>query len=87
VRVEEPTSTDSVAVCAVCRDRYEATSPRHDHRRRAKAAAELSDRYIQDRHLPDKAIDLIDEAPPRLRIKSMSARRGTRARGRDRARP
>src|SRR5207237_10712294 len=38
-----------------------------------QAAAELADRYIQDRHLPDKAIDLIDEAASRLRIKSMSA--------------
>ena len=33
----------------------------------------LSDRYIQDRHLPDKAIDLIDEAASRMRIKTMSA--------------
>src|ERR671931_546934 len=37
------------------------------------AAAILSDRYIQDRHLPDKAIDLIDEAASRMRIKTMSA--------------
>src|SRR5205085_1412845 len=37
------------------------------------ASAELADRYIQDRHLPDKAIDLIDEAASRIRIRSMSA--------------
>src|SRR5207253_10533655 len=37
------------------------------------AAASLADRYIQDRHLPDKAIDLIDEAGSRMRIRSMSA--------------
>jgi ATP-dependent Clp protease ATP-binding subunit ClpC len=37
------------------------------------AAAELADRYISDRFLPDKAIDLIDEAASRMRIKSMSA--------------
>ncbi len=36
------------------------------------AAAELADRYISDRFLPDKAIDLIDEAASRMRIKSMS---------------
>jgi ATP-dependent Clp protease ATP-binding subunit ClpC len=35
------------------------------------AAADLADRYISDRHLPDKAIDLIDEAGSRLRIKRM----------------
>src|SRR5439155_12031909 len=38
-----------------------------------EAAAVLADRYIQDRHLPDKAIDLIDEAASRMRIRSMSA--------------
>src|SRR3989440_53837 len=38
-----------------------------------RASAELADRYIQDRHLPDKAIDLIDEAASRIRIRSMSA--------------
>jgi len=39
-----------------------------------KAAGELADRYIADRFLPDKAIDLIDEAASRMRIKSMTAR-------------
>jgi ATP-dependent Clp protease ATP-binding subunit ClpC len=73
VRVEEPSVDDSVQILRGLRDRYEA------HHRvvitddALKAAAELSDRYIQDRHLPDKAIDLIDEAASRLRIKSMSA--------------
>src|SRR6201999_23841 len=38
-----------------------------------EAAAALADRYTQDRHLPDKAIDLIDEAASRMRIKTMSA--------------
>ena len=38
-----------------------------------QASAVLADRYIQDRHLPDKAIDLIDEAGSRLRIKTMTA--------------
>src|SRR5881392_3990245 len=61
--------------CRSCglRDRYEAHHRVTITDDALKAAAELSDRYIQDRHLPDKAIDLIDEAASRLRIKSMSA--------------
>jgi ATP-dependent Clp protease ATP-binding subunit ClpC len=43
--------------------------PRLDHRRRARRRGELADRYISDRFLPDKAIDLIDEAGSRLRIR------------------
>src|ERR687883_528500 len=73
IRVEEPSTDDTVQILRGLRDRYEA-----HHRVRITdealgAAAELADRYIQDRHLPDKAIDLIDEAASRLRIKSMSA--------------
>jgi ATP-dependent Clp protease ATP-binding subunit ClpC len=73
IRVDEPTVDETVQILRGLRDRYEA-----HHRCRITdealgAAAELSARYIQDRHLPDKAIDLIDEAASRMRIKSMSA--------------
>jgi ATP-dependent Clp protease ATP-binding subunit ClpC len=73
IRVDEPTVDDTVQILRGLRDRYEA-----HHRCKISddalgAAAILSDRYIQDRHLPDKAIDLIDEAASRMRIKTMSA--------------
>jgi ATP-dependent Clp protease ATP-binding subunit ClpC len=73
VRVEEPSVDDSVQILRGLRDRYEAHHRVTITDEALAAAAELSDRYIQDRHLPDKAIDLIDEAASRLRIKSMSA--------------
>src|SRR6202007_3030833 len=73
VRVEEPSVDDSVQILRGLRDRYEAHHRVTITDDALKAAAELSDRYIQDRHLPDKAIDLIDQAAPRLGIKSMSA--------------
>src|SRR6201747_2173887 len=73
IRVEEPSVEDTVQILRGLRDRYEA-----HHRVRItddalEAAATLSSRYIQDRHLPDKAIDLIDEAASRMRIKTMTA--------------
>src|SRR5438132_1070181 len=73
IRVDEPSVDDTVQILRGLRDRYEA-----HHRVRITddalhAAASLADRYIQDRHLPDKAIDLIDEAGSRMRIRSMSA--------------
>src|SRR5207237_1142765 len=55
------------------RDRYEAHHRCRITDEALHASAVLADRYIQDRHLPDKAIDLIDEAASRLRIRSMSA--------------
>jgi len=73
VRVEEPTVDDTVQILRGLRDRYEAHHRVTITDDALAAASELSDRYIQDRHLPDKAIDLIDEAASRLRIKSMSA--------------
>jgi ATP-dependent Clp protease ATP-binding subunit ClpC len=73
VRVEEPSVDDTVQILRGLRDRYEAHHRVKITDEALHAAAELSDRYIQDRHLPDKAIDLIDEAASRLRIKSMSA--------------
>src|ERR1700756_171386 len=73
VRVEEPTVDDTVQILRGLRDRYEAHHRVKITDDALHAAAELSDRYIQDRHLPDKAIDLIDEAASRIRIRSMSA--------------
>jgi ATP-dependent Clp protease ATP-binding subunit ClpC len=73
IRVEEPSVDDTVQILRGLRDRYEA-----HHRCKITddalfASASLADRYIQDRHLPDKAIDLVDEAASRMRIRSMSA--------------
>jgi ATP-dependent Clp protease ATP-binding subunit ClpC len=73
VRVEEPSVDDTVQILRGLRDRYEAHHRVKITDDALHAAAELSDRYIQDRHLPDKAIDLIDEAASRMRIRSMSA--------------
>ncbi len=72
IKVDQPSIPDTVKILEGLRERYE------DHHRVAitddalTAAAELADRYISDRFLPDKAIDLIDEAASRLRIRSMS---------------
>src|SRR6185503_7662514 len=55
------------------RDRYEAHHRVKITDEALQASASLADRYIQDRHLPDKAIDLIDEAGSRVRIRTMSA--------------
>ena len=55
------------------RDRYEAHHRCKISDDALRAAAVLADRYIQDRHLPDKAIDLIDEAASRMRIRNMTA--------------
>jgi ATP-dependent Clp protease ATP-binding subunit ClpC len=73
VRVEEPSVDDSIQILRGLRDRYEAHHRVRITDEALEAAARLSDRYIQDRHLPDKAIDLIDEAASRMRIKNMSA--------------
>ena len=73
VRVEEPTVEETVQILRGLRDRYEAHHRIRITDEALEAAAELSSRYIQDRHLPDKAIDLIDEAASRMRIKSMAA--------------
>ncbi|MDQ3822762.1 MAG: ATP-dependent Clp protease ATP-binding subunit [Actinomycetota bacterium] len=73
IRVEEPSTDDTVQILRGLRDRYEAHHRCKITDEALEAAAVLADRYIQDRHLPDKAIDLIDEAASRMRIKSMSA--------------
>jgi ATP-dependent Clp protease ATP-binding subunit ClpC len=73
IRVEEPSVDDTVQILRGLRDRYEAHHRCKITDEALRASAELADRYIQDRHLPDKAIDLIDEAASRMRIRSMSA--------------
>ena len=73
VRVEEPSIDETVQILRGLRDRYEAHHRCKISDEALSAAAMLADRYIQDRHLPDKAIDLIDEAGSRVRIATMSA--------------
>ena len=73
IQVHEPSIAETIEILKGLRSRYE------NHHRvtitdgALQAAAELSARYIQDRNLPDKAIDLIDEAGARLRIKRLTA--------------
>src|SRR3954465_4585298 len=73
IRVDEPSVDDTVQILRGLRDRYEAHHRCKITDEALRAAASLADRYIQDRHLPDKAIDLIDEAASRMRIRTMSA--------------
>jgi ATP-dependent Clp protease ATP-binding subunit ClpC len=73
IRVDEPSVDDTVEILRGLRDRYEAHHRCKISDDALHAAAVLADRYIQDRHLPDKAIDLIDEAASRMRIKNMTA--------------
>ena len=73
VRIDEPSVDDTVEILRGLRDRYEAHHRCKIADEALHAAAILADRYIQDRHLPDKAIDLIDEAASRMRIKTMTA--------------
>ena len=73
MRVEEPSIEETVLILEKLRDRYEAHHRVSFTDAALRASAVLADRYIQDRHLPDKAIDLIDEAGSRVRIRTMSA--------------
>ena len=73
VKVEEPSVDETVEILKGLRDRYEAHHRVIITDAAIQAAAELSDRYISDRFLPDKAIDLVDEAGARLRIRRMTA--------------
>ena len=98
IRVDQPTTEETVQILKGLRDRYEQHHKVEITDEALEAAAELADRYISDRFLPDKAIDLIDEAASRMRIKSMTsppvyreleeeiARRGARRRPRSRRR-
>src|SRR5213592_1844939 len=71
ITVDEPTVAHTIEILKGLRDRYEAHHRVTITDQALVAAANLADRYISDRHLPDKAIDLIDEAGSRLRIKRM----------------
>jgi ATP-dependent Clp protease ATP-binding subunit ClpC len=73
VKVEEPTVAHTIEILKGLRDRYESHHRVTITDQALVASANLADRYISDRHLPDKAIDLIDEAGSRLRIKRMQA--------------
>ncbi|MGI8708415.1 MAG: ATP-dependent Clp protease ATP-binding subunit [Actinomycetota bacterium] len=73
IKVPEPSVAHTIDILKGLRDRYEAHHRVHITDRGLVAAANLADRYISDRFLPDKAIDLIDEAGSRLRIRRMSA--------------
>jgi len=73
IMVEEPSEEDTEQILLGLRDRYEAHHRIKITDEAIKAAARLSARYISDRFLPDKAIDLIDEASSRMRIKTMTA--------------
>ncbi|WP_304341447.1 ATP-dependent Clp protease ATP-binding subunit [Metaclostridioides mangenotii] len=69
VMVNEPTKEDAVKILEGLRDKYEAHHKVKITDEAIKSAVELSVRYITDRYLPDKAIDLIDEAASRVRLK------------------
>ena len=71
VEVGEPTVAHTIEILKGLRERYESHHRITITDQALIAAANLADRYISDRHLPDKAIDLIDEAGARLRIKRM----------------
>ncbi|MDO5083796.1 ATP-dependent Clp protease ATP-binding subunit [Arachnia propionica] len=73
IQVEEPSVALTVDILKGLRDRYEAHHRITITDEALAAAAMMADRYIQDRFLPDKAIDLIDEAGARLRIQRMTA--------------
>ncbi|EGT5594499.1 ATP-dependent Clp protease ATP-binding subunit [Corynebacterium striatum] len=78
VKVDEPSLDDTILILKGLRDKYEAHHRVSYTDEALKAAASLSDRYINDRFLPDKAVDLLDEAGARMRIKRMTAPEGLR---------
>src|SRR5660397_71795 len=73
IQVSEPTVAHTIEILRGLRDRYEAHHRVSITDGALVAAATLADRYVNDRFLPDKAIDLIDEAGARLRIRRMTA--------------
>ena len=81
VRVAEPTIAHTIEILRGLRDRYEAHHRVSITDGALVAAAQLADRYVSDRFLPDKAIDLIDEAGARMRIRRMTAPPGLRESG------
>jgi ATP-dependent Clp protease ATP-binding subunit ClpC len=73
IQVDEPTVEESIQILKGLRDRYEAHHRVTITDEAIDAAVNLSNRYITDRFLPDKAIDLIDEAGSRVRLRSYTA--------------
>ena len=73
VYVDEPSEEDTIEMLRALRPRYEAHHKIQITDSALEAAAQLSHRYISDRYLPDKAVDLIDEAASKLRIDTESA--------------
>ena len=72
IMVNEPSEEQTVRILEGLRDKYEAHHQVHYSEEALQAAVSLSNRYIQDRYLPDKAIDVIDEAGARMRIRNMT---------------
>ena len=72
ITVDEPNEEQALRIMEGLRDRYEAHHQVHFTDEALQAAVTLSDRYIQDRFLPDKAIDVMDEAGARMRIRNMT---------------
>ncbi|MDW0113414.1 ATP-dependent protease ATP-binding subunit ClpC [Sporosarcina saromensis] len=70
IQVDEPTVEETILIINGLRDRYEAHHRVKITDEAIEAAAKMSDRYISDRFLPDKAIDLIDEAGSKVRLRS-----------------
>ncbi len=72
ITIGEPNEEQALRIMEGLRDRYEAHHQVHFTDEALQAAVTLSDRYIQDRFLPDKAIDVMDEAGARMRIRNMT---------------
>jgi ATP-dependent Clp protease ATP-binding subunit ClpC len=79
IMVPEPTSADAIEILRGLRDRYEAHHQVRYIDEALIAAVELSDRYLTDRRLPDKAIDLIDQAGARVRLRARTKGTDVRA--------
>ena len=73
VQVDQPTIEQAIQILKGLRDRYESFHRVIITDEAIEAAVKFSDRYVNDRYLPDKAIDLVDEAGARLRIRRMTA--------------
>ncbi|MBP8640869.1 MAG: ATP-dependent Clp protease ATP-binding subunit [Oscillospiraceae bacterium] len=73
VTVNEPSAEESIAIITGLRDRYEAHHKLKITDEAIRAAVTMSSRYINDRYLPDKAIDLMDEAASRVRMRTLTA--------------
>jgi len=80
ILVPEPSVSDTIEILRGLRDRYEAHHQVRFTDEALVAAAELSDRYVNDRFLPDKAIDLVDQAGARVRLRTKTPARDTRER-------